>query len=93
MTINRTSAGPGLPSGFPFSLSGDVNGTCFISGMPALNAEGKFQAGTFVEETQLAWQNIVSIAKASGYAQDEITDDRRHPALTRASVPAAPWFD
>lgn len=72
MTIVRTSAGPGLPSGFPFSLSGDVNGTCFISGMPALNAEGKFQAGTFVEETQLAWHNIVSIAEASGYAKDEI---------------------
>ena len=72
MTINRTSAGSGLPSGFPFSLSGDVNGTCFISGMPALDADGKFQAGTFLEETELAWHNIASIAEASGYSKEEI---------------------
>lgn len=72
MTINRTSAGPGLPAGFPFSLSGDVNGTCFISGMPALDADGKFHAGSFVEETELAWQNIVSIAEASGFSKEEI---------------------
>jgi len=72
MTITRTSAGSGLPSGFPFSLSGDVNGTCFISGMPALDPDGKFQAGTFLEETKLAWHNIASIAEASGYSTDEI---------------------
>ena len=72
MTITRTSAGSGLPSGFPFSLSGDVNGTCFISGMPALDVDGKFQAGTFLEETALAWHNIASIAEASGYSKEEI---------------------
>ncbi|WP_394768669.1 RidA family protein [Lacisediminihabitans sp.] len=72
MTIRRTSAGPGLPSGFPFSLSAETNGTCFISGMPALDPEGKFAAGTFLEETELAWSNIASIAEASGYSVDEI---------------------
>ena len=72
MTIKRTSAGAGVPPGFPFSLSGEVNGTCFISGMPALDPEGKFRAGTFAEETELAWHNIVSIAAASGYSDDEI---------------------
>ncbi len=72
MTIKRTSAGPGLPSGFPFSLSAGVNGTCFISGMPALDPEGKFQAGTFEEETDLVWHNIVAIAEASGYSAGEI---------------------
>ena len=72
MAINRTSTGPGLPAGFPFSLSGDVNGTCFISGMPALDADGKFRAGSFLEETELAWHNIVAIAEASGYTKAEI---------------------
>ncbi len=72
MTIKRTSAGAGLPAGFPFSLSGEVNETCFISGMPALDRDGKFKAGKFVEETDLAWHNIVAIAEGSGYSIDEI---------------------
>jgi 2-iminobutanoate/2-iminopropanoate deaminase len=72
MTITRTTAGPGLPSGFPFSLSSDINGTCFISGMPALDSDGKFQPGSFLEETARAWHNIVSIASVSGYAIEEI---------------------
>ncbi|WP_309620583.1 hypothetical protein, partial [Salinibacterium sp.] len=72
MTINRTSAGPGLPTGFLFSLSAEVNGTCFISGMPSLDAEGKFKAGTFTEETDMAWHNVISIAEASGYSAEEI---------------------
>ncbi|MCB5275400.1 putative reactive intermediate deaminase TdcF [Arthrobacter sp. SO5] len=72
MTIKRTSAGPGLPSGFPFSLSAEADGTCFISGMPALGPDGKFQPGTFEEETDLVWHNIVAIAEASGYSAKEI---------------------
>lgn len=72
MTITRTTAGPGLPSGFPFSLASDINGTCFISGMPALDPEGRFQPGSFLEETALAWLNVISIASASGYAIEEI---------------------
>jgi len=72
MTITRTVTGQGLPSGFPFSLSADTNGTCFISGMPALDPEGRFVPGSFVEETDLAWHNIVSIAAAAGYGIDEI---------------------
>ena len=72
MTIKRTSTGPGLPAGFPFSLAGEASGVCFISGMPALDPNGKFKAGTFEEETELAWHNIVAIAAASGYSKDEI---------------------
>ncbi len=72
MTIQRTAAGPGLPPGSPFSLSAEVDGTCFISGMPALGPDGKFQAGTFEEETDLVWHNIISIAGASGYSVEEI---------------------
>ena len=55
MTIKRTSAGAGLPAGFPFSLASAANGIVYISGMPALGADGKFAPGTFAEEAGRAW--------------------------------------
>jgi 2-iminobutanoate/2-iminopropanoate deaminase len=72
MTIKRTSSGPGLPTGFPFSLAGEANGVCFISGMPALDPAGKFVPGTFEEEADLAWHNVTAIAEAAGYSTGEI---------------------
>ena len=72
MTITRTTTGPGLPAGFPFSLAASAHGACFISGMPALNADGKYQPGSFEEETALAWHNITTIAQAAGYSPAEI---------------------
>ena len=72
MTVKRTSSGPGLPAGFPFSLAGEVNGLCFISGMPALDPDGAYVPGTFQEEVQLAWHNVVAIAEAAGYSADDI---------------------
>jgi 2-iminobutanoate/2-iminopropanoate deaminase len=72
MSVKRINSRPGLPTGFPFSLSCDVDGTCFISGMPALDPDGKFVPGTFAEETELAWRNVVAIAEASGYSSNEI---------------------
>ena len=68
MTIRRISSGSGLPAGFPFSLASEANGILFISGMPALDADGKFVAGTFEEEANRAWASIVAIAAASGYS-------------------------
>ena len=49
-----------------FSLASEGNGILFISGMPALDADGTFAPGTFEEEADRAWANIVSIAAASG---------------------------
>lgn len=72
MTIMRTSSGPGLPAGFPFSLATGIDGICFISGMPSLGPDGKFASGTFEEETERAWQNTVAIAAAAGYSIDDI---------------------
>jgi 2-iminobutanoate/2-iminopropanoate deaminase len=66
MTIRRISAGPGLPAGFPFSLASEGNGILFISGMPALDEDGKFTPGTFEEEADRAWASILAIAAASG---------------------------
>ena len=66
MTIMRISSGPGLPAGFPFSLASAGNGIVFISGMPALDADGTFVPGTFEEEADRAWASIVAIAAAAG---------------------------
>ena len=72
MTIKRVSSGPGLPAGFPFSLASEANGILFISGMPALDAAGKFMPGTFEEEADRAWATIAAIAAAGGYAADDL---------------------
>jgi 2-iminobutanoate/2-iminopropanoate deaminase len=72
VTIKRVSSGPGLPPGFPFSLASEANGILFISGMPALDAAGKFVPGTFDEEADRAWANIAAIAAAGGYAADDL---------------------
>ena len=72
MTIKRVSSGPGLPAGFPFSLASEANGILFISGMPALDAAGKFMPGTFEEEADRAWANIAAIAAAGGYSADDL---------------------
>lgn len=72
MSITRTTAGPRLPAGFPFSLACATDGVCFISGMPALSPEGKYQEGTFEEEATLAWHNITTIAQAASYSAEEI---------------------
>ena len=72
MTIKRIGSGPGLPAGFPFSLASEANGILFISGMPALDAAGKFMPGTFEEEADRAWANIAAIAAAGGYSADDL---------------------
>jgi 2-iminobutanoate/2-iminopropanoate deaminase len=72
VTIKRVSSGPGLPGGFPFSLASEANGILFISGMPALDAAGKFAPGTFEEEADRAWANIAAIATAAGYTAGEL---------------------
>jgi len=72
VTIKRVSSGPGLPAGFPFSLASEADGILFISGMPALDAAGKFMPGTFEEEADRAWANIAAIAAAGGYAADDL---------------------
>jgi 2-iminobutanoate/2-iminopropanoate deaminase len=72
VTIKRVSSGPGLPPGFPFSLASEANGILFISGMPALDAAGKFAPGTFEEEADRAWANIAAIATAGGYTADDL---------------------
>ena len=72
MTIKRVSSGPGLPAGFPFSLASEANGILFISGMPALDAAGKFAPGTFEEEADRAWANIAAIAAAGGYTAGDL---------------------
>ena len=72
MSITRTAVAAGLPARFPFSLAADADGVCFISGMPALDTDGAYAAGTFQEEADRAWRATASIAEAAGYSVDEI---------------------
>ncbi len=72
MSISRTTAAAGVPSGFPFSLAGEGSGSCFISGMPALRADSTLAAGSLREEAEVAWGHVVSIADAAGYSTEEI---------------------
>jgi len=72
MTLRRIDSGPGLPTGFPFSLASEANGILFISGMPALDPDGTFVPGTFAEETDRAWASVVAIAAAAGYSADDL---------------------
>ena len=72
MGITRITAAPGLPTTFPFSLASGIDGICLISGMPALSPNGALATGTFQEEAQRAWHNILSIADAAGYSSEAI---------------------
>jgi 2-iminobutanoate/2-iminopropanoate deaminase len=72
MAIRRISSGAGLPSGFPFSLGSAANGVLYISGMPALDSDGKFAPGTFAEETDRVWASVVAIAAAAGCSPDDL---------------------
>jgi 2-iminobutanoate/2-iminopropanoate deaminase len=49
-------------------LATKYNGALYISGMPSLDSEGKFAPGTFEDEADTAWANVVAIAAASGYS-------------------------
>ncbi|HUJ34673.1 MAG TPA: RidA family protein [Solirubrobacteraceae bacterium] len=72
MGITRLASAPGLPTNFPFSLAGAADGVCLISGMPSVDADGAFAPGTFEQETERAWRNVVSIAEAAGYSAQDI---------------------
>ena len=72
MSITRTTSGPKLPTGFPFSLACQAQGLCFVSGMPALDAGGAYVPASFTEEADLAWRNVEAIAQAAGYSAHEL---------------------
>ena len=72
MAITRITSGDGLPAGFPFSLATEANGTLYISGMPGLDADGRFAAGSFTDEADRAWASVTAIAAAAGYSVAQI---------------------
>src|SRR5512143_111854 len=72
MTVTRTSSAVGLPTGLPYSLAAEASGLCFISGMVALDPDGKFAPGTFEEETERAWHKVAAIAEAAGCSLADI---------------------
>jgi 2-iminobutanoate/2-iminopropanoate deaminase len=72
MGVIRTTAAPGVPASFPFSLACEARDVCFISGMPALNSDGALAAGAFQQETELAWRHTMAIVEAAGYSVENI---------------------
>ncbi|SDG91337.1 RidA family protein [Microbacterium pygmaeum] len=72
MTITRHPSAAGLPADLPFSLAVNANGTRFISGMPALGEDGRYRPAPFEDELMLAWHNVIQIASAAGFVQDEV---------------------
>ena len=40
--------------------------------MPSLGPGGTFDPGTFEEETDRAWRNVVAIAEEAGFSVDEL---------------------
>jgi 2-iminobutanoate/2-iminopropanoate deaminase len=66
MTVTRIGTGPGLPASFPFSLASEAGGILYISGMPALGADGQFAPGTFTQEADRAWASVAAVAAAAG---------------------------
>jgi 2-iminobutanoate/2-iminopropanoate deaminase len=65
--------GEGLPQWEnPISHAVVVNNMCFISGQLSVNAEGKYIPGTIEEETQRAFDNVFSAAKAAEFDRSEI---------------------
>ena len=40
--------------------------------MPALNSDGALAAGTFQQETELAWRHTMAIVEAAGYSVENI---------------------
>jgi enamine deaminase RidA (YjgF/YER057c/UK114 family) len=61
VTIRRISSGQGLPAGLPFSLAAEANDILYISGMPAIPPTWVFLPGTFEEEADRAWVNVLAI--------------------------------
>lgn len=67
------TGGEGLPQwDNPISHAVVVNNMCFISGQLSVNIEGKYIPGTIEEETQRAFDNVFSAAKAAGFDRSEI---------------------
>jgi 2-iminobutanoate/2-iminopropanoate deaminase len=72
MMVDRTNAGPGLPAGFAFSFAASAGGLTFVSGMPALDETGAFAPGTFEQETERVWANVMAIVRAAGCDQADL---------------------
>ena len=65
--------GDGLPQWKnPISHAVVVNNMCFISGQLSVNVKGEYVTGTIEEETNRAFENVFSAAKAAGFDRSEI---------------------
>lgn len=75
MPHTYVTSGEGVPpSVAPFSAAVVAGDICFISGQPAIDPEsGQFRGGTIEEEFVVAFANVLAIAKAAGFAPNDLT--------------------
>jgi 2-iminobutanoate/2-iminopropanoate deaminase len=60
------------PSVAPFSPGVVVGELCFISGQPAIDpATGEFSAGSLEHEWDIAFGNVLAVARAGGFGLDD----------------------
>lgn len=73
MAFAYITDGPGVPpSAAPFSPGVIVGDLCFISGQPAIDPlTGEFSPGTLEHEWEIAFGNVLAVAKAGGFGIDD----------------------
>jgi 2-iminobutanoate/2-iminopropanoate deaminase len=73
MAFTYITEGPGVPpAAAPFSPGVVVGDLCFISGQPAIDpATGEFSAGSLQHEWDIAFGNVLAVARAGGFGLDD----------------------
>jgi 2-iminobutanoate/2-iminopropanoate deaminase len=73
MGFSYITDGPGVPpAAAPFSPGVVVGDLCFISGQPAIDpASGQFSPGSLEHEWEIAFGNVLAVAKAGGFGIDD----------------------
>jgi 2-iminobutanoate/2-iminopropanoate deaminase len=73
MAFTYITEGPGVPpAAAPFSAGVVVGDLCFISGQPAIDpATGQFSPGCLEHEWEIAFSNVLAVARAAGFGIDD----------------------
>jgi 2-iminobutanoate/2-iminopropanoate deaminase len=73
MAFTYITEGPGIPpAAAPFSPGVVVGDLCYISGQPAIDPRtGQFSPGSLAHEWDIAFGNVLAVAKAGGFGIDD----------------------
>jgi 2-iminobutanoate/2-iminopropanoate deaminase len=73
MAFTYITEGPGVPpAAAPFSAGVVVGDVCYISGQPAIDPKtGEFSDGSLQHEWDIAFGNVLAVARAGGFGIDD----------------------